>query len=104
MSQEGVTSMYEKINPLYDRVLVKKVDLTQEETEGGIIMPDTGKEKAQTGQVIAVGHGRLLSHGELKPLQVQNGDMVFFGKYAGTEAGDEYLILKEDEILGTIQQ
>lgn len=96
--------MYENIRPLYDRILVKKVDLTEEQTEGGIILPDTAKEKAQTGQVIAVGNGRLLASGELKPLQVQEGDMVFFGKYAGTEAGEEYLILKEDEILGTLQK
>ncbi len=96
--------MYEKIKPLYDRVLVRKVDLTEEQTEGGIILPDTAKEKAQTGEVISVGQGRLLSNGELKSLQVQQGDMIFFGKYAGTEAGEEYLILKEDEILGTLQK
>lgn len=96
--------MYERIRPLYDRVLVKKVDLTEEQTESGIILPDTAKEKAQTGQVASVGQGRLLSSGDIKPLQVQEGEMVFFGKYAGTEAGDEYLILKEDEILGVLQQ
>ena len=96
--------MYEKIQPLYDRILVRKVDLEEETTEGGIILPDTAKEKAQTGQVVAVGQGRLLDSGELKPLQVKEGDMVFFGKYAGTEAGDEYLIVKEDEILGTLKK
>jgi len=96
--------MYENIQPLYDRVLVRKVDLSEEQTESGIILPETAKEKAQTGQVIAVGHGRLLSNGDIKSLQVSQGDMVFFGKYAGTEAGDEYLILKEDEILGTLKK
>ena len=96
--------MYEKIQPLYDRILVRKVDLSEEKTEAGIILPETAKEKAQTGQVVAVGHGRLLQNGELKPLQVNVDEMIFFGKYAGTEAGDEYLILKEDEVLGVLKQ
>lgn len=97
-------SMYEKIRPLYDRILVKKVDLSEQKTEGGIILPETTKEKAQTGQVVAVGQGRLLDSGELKPLQVKAGDMIFFGKYSGTEAGDDYLLIREDEVLGIIEQ
>lgn len=94
--------MVEKIKPLGDRVLIKRV--TQEQsTASGIIIPDTAKEKAQIGAVIAVGAGRRDKDGMLIPMAVKVGDKVYFGKYAGTEAGDEYLIVKEDEILGLIE-
>lgn len=95
--------MFEKIKPLYDRVLIKKVELDKT-TPGGIIIPDAAKEKAQTGQVVSVGGGRLTSEGKVVPMQVKAGDTVYFGKYAGTEAGEEYLIIREDEILGIIEK
>jgi chaperonin GroES len=95
--------MYEKIRPLYDRVLIKKANL-EEKTEGGIILPESSQEKAQTGQVVATGEGHRLSSGQIQPLQVKKGDMVFFGKFAGTEAGDDYLVIREDEILGVVEQ
>lgn len=93
--------MIEKIKPLGDRVLVKRVE-QEETTTSGIIIPDSAKEKAQIGAVIAVGAGRRNRDGNLIPMAVKAGDKVYFGKYAGTEAGDEYLIIKEDEILGLI--
>lgn len=93
--------MFEKIKPLHDRVLVKRLEL-EEKTRGGIIIPDAAKEKAQTGKVVAAGAGRVTSEGKTIPLAVRAGDIVFFGKYAGTEAGDDYLIVREDEILGVV--
>lgn len=96
--------MFERIRPLYDRVLVKRLEEEEEKTAGGIIIPDTAKEKGQRGKVMAVGLGRLQTSGEIVPLQVKEGDEVFFGKYAGTQAGDEFLILREDEILGVVEK
>jgi chaperonin GroES len=95
--------MFDKIKPLYDKILVKRVD-EDTTTPGGIIIPDTSKEKAQVGEVIEVGAGRMLSDGKLAPLQVKKGDKVFFGKYSGTEADQDYLILKEDDVLGIIKK
>jgi chaperonin GroES len=95
--------MFEKIKPLYDRVLIKRREV-EDQTPGGIIIPDAAKDKAQTGEVVAIGGGRVLSDGKTLPLQVQVGDIVYFGKYAGTEAGDDYLIIREDELLGTVQK
>lgn len=93
------------IRPLHDRVLVKRVE--EEETkQGGIIIPDTAKEKPQQGEVIAAGKGVLLEDGEWAPLTVKAGDKILFGKYAGSEVkieGEEYLILREDEILAVIE-
>jgi len=93
------------IRPLHDRVLVKRVE--EEETkQGGIIIPDTAKEKPQQGEVIAAGKGVLLEEGEWAPLTVKAGDKILFGKYAGSEVkieGQEYLILREDEILAVIE-
>ncbi|KKR96290.1 MAG: 10 kDa chaperonin [candidate division TM6 bacterium GW2011_GWE2_41_16] len=94
--------MYKKIKPLYDRVVVERVEEVESKTAGGIIIPDAAKEKAQIGKVIAVGNGRILQDGKVAPLQVAVGDTVFFGKYAGTEAGDNKLVLREDEIIGII--
>ena len=95
-----------KVKPLYDRVLVKR--LTEEErTKGGIIIPDTAKEKPYEGEVIAVGEGKLLDNGEIRPLAVKVGDRVLFGKYAGTEIkinDEEHLILREDDILAIIEK
>lgn len=95
--------MIEKIRPLYDRVLVKRTEL-EEKTVGGIIIPDTAKEKAQMGTVIAVGQGRVAKDGALAPLAVKAGDIVYFGKYAGTDAGNDYLIIREDEVLGIVEK
>jgi len=95
--------MLPKIRPLYDRVVIKRLE-TEEKTEGGIIIPDTAKEKGQIGEVIAVGEGRLSKDGKTTPLQVKAGDKVYFGKYSGTDIGDDHLIIREDEILGIIEE
>lgn len=76
--------MVEKIRPLFDRVLIQRL-AQEEKTQGGIIIPDTAKEKAQTGKVVAIGAGRIVGEGKIIPMQVKVGDVVFFGKYAGTE-------------------
>jgi len=93
--------MLPKIRPLYDRVLIQRLE-TEEKTEGGIIIPDTAKEKGQTGKVIAVGNGRLSKDGAVTPLIIKEGDKVYFGKYSGTDVDKEHLILREDEILGIV--
>ncbi len=93
-----------KFRPLHDRVIVKRLD-EQERTVGGIIIPDTAREKPQQGKVIAVGTGTILKNGQVVPLQVKEGDRVLFGKYAGTEVkfGDEeHLVMREDDILGIL--
>jgi chaperonin GroES len=93
-----------KINPLADRVLVRPLDAT-ETKKGGIIIPDTAKEKPQEGEVVAVGKGRLSEKGERIALEVQEGDKVLFRKYSGTEISlddEKYLILQENEILATL--
>ncbi|MBW2509264.1 MAG: co-chaperone GroES [Deltaproteobacteria bacterium] len=93
------------IRPLHDRILVKRVK-EEETTKGGIIIPDTAKEKPIEAKVVAVGTGRLLDSGEVRPLAVKKGDLVLFGKYGGTEVkidGEEHLILREDDILGIIE-
>lgn len=90
-----------KIRPLYDRVLIKRLE-NEERSTGGIIIPDVAKEKAQTGEIIAVGTGKILNDGATAQMQVKEGQKVFFGKYSGTEFGD-FVILREDEILGVIE-
>ncbi len=93
-----------KIRPLHDRILLKRIEET-ESIRGGIIIPDTAKEKPQEGEVIAVGNGKLLEKGARVPLDVEAGDRILFGKYAGTEIkldGEEYLIVREDEVLGVL--
>lgn len=95
-----------KVKPLHDRVLVKRIE-EEPKTKGGIIIPDTAKEKPQEGEVIAVGDGRVLENGEKVPLSVKVGDRVLFSKYAGTEIkieGEEHLILREDDILAIIEK
>jgi chaperonin GroES len=90
------------IRPLHDRVLIKRLD-EQEQIRGGIIIPDTAKEKPQQGEVIAVGEGKFREDGSRQPLDVKAGDRVLFGKYSGSEVkidDEEYLIMREDEILG----
>jgi chaperonin GroES len=93
------------LRPLHDRVMVRKLD-EGEQVRGGIIIPDTAKEKPQQAEVIAVGNGKLLETGERVALDVKAGDRVLFGKYSGSETkidGQEYLILKEDEILAVLE-
>lgn len=94
------------IRPLYDRIVVKRLD-EDETMAGSIIIPDTAKEKPQKAEVVAVGKGRRLEDGKLIALEVQVGDKILFGKYAGNEIkidGSEYLILREDEILGVVEE
>ncbi len=94
-----------KIRPLQDRVIVKRVD-EESKSAGGIIIPDTAKEKPQEGKVVAVGKGKVNEDGKVTPLDVKSGDKILFGKYAGTEIkieGEEHLILREDDILGVIE-
>lgn len=93
-----------KIKPLQDRVLVKRVE-ADEEVRGGIVIPDTAKEKPQEGQVVAVGDGKTLDNGQKVALSVKAGDRILFGKYSGSEVkleDEEYLIMREDEILGIL--
>ena len=93
------------LRPLHDRVLVRRLD-EGEQIRGGIIIPDTAKEKPQQAAVIAVGNGKLLENGERVPVDVSAGDRILFGKYTGSEIkieGEEYLILREDEILAVLQ-
>ena len=95
-----------KIRPLQDRVIVKRVD-EEEKTSGGIIIPDTAKEKPMEGEVVAVGGGKVLDNGTKVPMDLKAGDRVLFGKYAGTEVkidGVEHLIMREDDILGIIEK
>ncbi len=94
-----------KIRPLQDRIIVRRVD-EEETTKGGIIIPDTAKEKPQEGKVIAVGKGKANEDGKLQPLDVKKGDKVLFSKYAGTEInikGVEHLIIREDDVLGVVE-
>ena len=94
-----------KVKPLFDRVLIKRVE-AEEKVKGGIIIPDTAKEKPMEGEVIAVGAGRLDDDGKRVPMEVKAGDRILFGKYAGTEIkidDEEHIILGENEILGIIQ-
>jgi len=95
-----------KIRPLQDRIIVKRLE-GEEKTKGGIIIPDSAKEKPMEGKVIAVGNGKLLENGQRSTPEVKVGDHVLFGKYAGTEVkidGEEHLILREDDILGIIEK
>jgi chaperonin GroES len=94
-----------KIRPLQDRVIVKRV-AEEEKTKGGIIIPDTAKEKPIEGKVIAVGNGKVLEDGKVRALDVKAGDRILFTKYAGTEVkldGEEHLIIREEDILGVVE-
>ena len=91
--------------PLHDRVLVRRIE-AEEKTAGGIIIPDTAKEKPMEGEVIAVGNGKVLEDGSVRPLQVEPGNKILFAKYSGTEVtvdGEEHLILRESDVLGVIE-
>ena len=94
-----------KIRPLQDRVIVERVE-EEERTKGGLIIPDSAKEKPQEGKVVSVGKGKVGEDGKVTPLDVKAGDKILFGKYSGTEvklSGEEYLIMREDDILGVIE-
>ncbi len=94
-----------KMRPLQDRIIVKRLE-EEEKTKGGIIIPDSAKEKPQEGKVIAVGQGKMTEDGKLIPLDVKVGDRILFGKYSGTEVkieGEEHLIMREEDILGIIE-
>jgi chaperonin GroES len=93
-----------KIRPLYDRVVVKRIE-QKEQMHGGLYIPDSAKEKPQEGEVVAVGKGKRLEDGKVIPLDVQTGDRILFGKYSGSDIkldNEEYLIMREDEILGIL--
>ncbi len=94
-----------KIRPLHDRILVKRIE-EEEKSKGGIIIPDTAKEKPQEGKVIAVGNGKVNDDGNLRPLDVHKGDRILFGKYSGSEIqleGEEHLIIREDDVLAVLE-
>jgi chaperonin GroES len=100
--KEAKTQM--KVRPLHDRLIIRRIE-EKETVKGGIIIPDTAKEKPQEGEVIAVGNGKLLDNGTKVPLDVKAGDKILFGKYSGTDIkidGEEYLILREDEVLAVV--
>lgn len=95
-----------KLRPLGDRVIVKRIE-EEEKTKGGIIIPDTAKEKPIEGEIVAVGDGKLLDNGQKIPLEVKKGDRVLFGKYAGTEVkieGEELLIMREDDVIAIVEK
>ena len=94
-----------KIRPLHDRVIVRRLE-EEKTSPGGIVIPDSAAEKPILGEVIAVGNGKLLDSGEIRPLDVKKGDRIVFGKYSGNEVkvdGKEYLVLREDDIMGVIE-
>ena len=94
-----------KVKPLHDRLLVRRIE-EEDKTKGGLIIPDTAKEKPMQGKVIAVGKGKLDEDGKLRPLDVHKGDRVLFSKYSGTEIqleGDEHLIIREDDVLAVLE-
>jgi len=94
-----------KVRPLHDRLLVKRIE-EEETTKGGIIIPDTAKEKPQEGRVMAVGKGKVDDDGDIRPLDVKTGDRILFSKYAGTDItleGEEHLILREDDVLAIVE-
>ena len=95
-----------KVRPLHDRIIVRRIE-EGEQKVGGIIIPDTAKEKPQQGKVIAVGKGKVRDDGKVTPLDVRADDLILFGKYSGQEIkldGEEYLIMREDEVLGIIEE
>ena len=95
-----------KIRPLQDRIIVKRVE-EEEKSKGGIIIPDTAKEKPQEGKVVAVGKGKANDDGKITPLDVKVNDRILFGKYSGSEInidGDEHLIMREEDVLGVIEK
>src|SRR5439155_18806554 len=102
---KGVSTIMAKFTPLHDRILVRRVEEATT-TRGGIIIPDSAKDKPQEGEVVSVGRGRTNDEGKVFPLAVKEGDRILFGKYAGTEIkidGEDFIIMKEDEVLGVVR-
>ena len=98
--------MATKLTPLHDRILVRRLE-EQETTRGGLIIPDTAKDKPQEGEVVSAGKGKISEEGKVRPLDVKAGDRILFGKYSGTEVkldGEEFLIMREEEVLGIIEE
>jgi chaperonin GroES len=98
-------SILAKIRPLYDRIVVKRIDESAEKTASGLFIPDSAKEKPQEGEVVAVGKGKRNEEGKLIELDVKVGDRILFGKYSGSDIkvdGEEYMIMREDEVLGVL--
>ena len=96
-----------QLRPLYDRIVVKRIEEGEQKSEGGIIIPDSAKEKPQEGEVVAAGKGKKTDDGKILPLDVKAGDRILFGKYSGNDVkidGVEYLIMREDEVLGVIEK
>jgi chaperonin GroES len=94
-----------RFRPLHDRILVKRVEDKKEVKKGGIIIPDTARERPQEGEVVSVGPGKITEDGKLQPMSVKAGDTILFGKYAGTEVeldDEQYLIMREDDVLGIL--
>jgi chaperonin GroES len=105
-SGREVALMATRIRPLADRLIVKRVEEEEQKSAGGIIIPDTAKEKPQEGKVVAVGRGKLNDDGKVIPLDVKAGDRILFGKYSGSEIkidGEEHLILREEDVLGVVE-
>lgn len=98
--------MAASIRPLYDRVLIKRLE-NEQMSAGGIIIPDTAQEKTQLGAVVAIGDGKLMTDGSVRSLKIKKGDTVLFGKYSGTEVklgNDDFLMLREEELLGVVEK
>jgi chaperonin GroES len=98
--------MATRIRPLADRLIVKRIEAAEQKSAGGIIIPDTAKEKPQEGKVVAVGKGKVNDDGKVTPLDIKAGDRILFGKYSGSEIkidGEEHLILREDDVLGVVE-
>lgn len=98
--------MATRIRPLADRLIVKRIEAAEQKSAGGIIIPDTAKEKPQEGKVVAVGKGKTNDDGKITPLDIKAGDRILFGKYSGSEIkidGEEHLILREDDVLGVVE-
>jgi chaperonin GroES len=102
----ATTATRVRVRPLHDRIIVQRIEETEQKV-GGIIIPDSAKEKPQQGRIVAVGKGRVEKDGKVTPLDVKEGDTVLFGKYSGQEIkldGDEFLIMREEEVLGVIEK
>ena len=95
--------MFEKLRPLNSNILIKKVE-DQQKTAGGLYIPDSAKQETNLGKVVAIGSGARNAQGELIPMTVKIGDTIFFGKYTGTKADEQYMVLKEEDILGILEQ
>lgn len=95
--------MFDKFRPLHNNVWVKRIE-EETKTAGGLYIPDSAKQETQTGMIMAVGSGVRKENGEFQPLQVKVGDTVFFGKYVGTKAGESFVVLKEEDILGVVEK